>query len=523
MRVAVVGSGVSGLAASWLLNEQTDHEVHLYEADARPGGHANTVSALVPGYCDVDVDTGFIVLNPTTYPNFLRFLRSKPELTILPTEMTFSVSRDGGAFEWAGDGIRSVFCQPWRVFEPRMWRMLYDVLRFNACARSILKDDKADLGAEMSIGEYLQKEGYSDAFRDDYLLPMTAAVWSTPPDVCALDFPAKTLIRFLHNHHLLQITGKPSWLTIKGGSKKYVDTVVSALPASQLHVSTPIKSVSPSEHGGGVTLQTESGTIETFDHVIFACHSDQALRIINAGDRGATQDEQRILGGFEWSQNEVVLHYDEEFMPRSKLAWSCWNYLTTSGVDAQGNPQPNNAQVSLTYYMNALQHLEDRTYGVLLATLNPLTPPNPTKVLGRYSYAHPVLTARAVRLQAELPTIQNVRGLSFAGAWTRYGFHEDGFASGLRAALAVARGSGRALKSDIEVLDAERAHASDVGRLAGAFASFEGSGARELVGRLLVPVLLGLQIVVYWVLARAGGLQSVKGKSAKGKEKAKAD
>ncbi|KAG8682462.1 hypothetical protein FRC09_016758, partial [Ceratobasidium sp. 395] len=230
-RVAVVGSGVSGLAATWALNEYSDAEVHLFEADNRPGGHANTVKFKRPNMAGIDaeevsVDTGFIVCNPPSYPNFLKFL-ALPDIRIptVQTEMTFSVSRDGGLFEWAGKDASTVFCQIQNLFRPGMWRMVWDILRFNASALSLIEDEDEPVDpsakgakAELSIGAYLNREGYSNEFIDDYLIPMTAAIWSTPPDTCALDFPARTLIRFMYNHHLLQVTGKPKWLTIPGGS-----------------------------------------------------------------------------------------------------------------------------------------------------------------------------------------------------------------------------------------------------------------------------------------------------------------
>jgi len=357
--------------------------------------------------------------------------------------MTFSVSRDSGAFEWAGDGLRSVFCQPWRVFDLGMWRMLFDIMRFNACAVLIFAEDD-----DVSIGEYLQREGYSSRFRDDYLIPMTAAVWSTPPDVCAIDFPAKTLVRFMFNHHLLQITGKPPWLTIKGGSKKYVESILSQLPSAQLHLSTPVHAVWSGE--GNVILETATGKRETFDHIIFACHSDDALRILDAGS-GATPGERNVLGAFRWSRNEVWLHSDENLMPRSRLAWSCWNYMTRTTVDEQGKMKANDPQVSLTYWMNDLQSISSQKHGHLFATLNPLFLPSPTRVLGHYTYSHPVLSTDSVRAQYELALLndqartrtrtrtgpESGRNRVFAGAWTHYGFHEDGFTSGLRAAAVL--------------------------------------------------------------------------------------
>ncbi|KAF9046220.1 amine oxidase [Panaeolus papilionaceus] len=506
MKVAVVGSGVSGLAATWLLNEHSDHTVHLYESDYRPGGHANTVHYIPKGKgwrAGVDVDTGFIVFNPSTYPNFLRFLhlfppKDKPSglfshfrkrssslsdidqgITINETEMTFSISRDLGAFEWAGKNLATVFCQPYRLLDPSMWRMIYDVLRFNACSRRVLLDDQYE---EVSIGEYLTKNGYSDAFRMNYLVPMTAAIWSTPPDKCFLDFPARTLIQFMYNHHLLQITGKPSWLTIKGGSHKYVNQILSKLPKEQYHISTPITCVrTVAQEGGGkskVVLTTSDGEEILFDHVILACHSDTALKLLRAG--GITSEEERILNQFSWNKNEAILHADVKLMPLSRMAWSCWNYLafTKPVSDSKASDDDKSSefeetlypeddmedkgkvvlksmtpaqtvevnQVSLTNHvedgMNDLQHIPEKRYGPVLVTLNAPFEPDPETVFGRWKYDHPVLDSKAIKAQSEMHKIQNTRSISYAGAYLKYGFHEDGFTSGLLAACSLDEDSG---------------------------------------------------------------------------------
>ncbi|KAH9980028.1 hypothetical protein BGW80DRAFT_1272690 [Lactifluus volemus] len=412
------------------------------------------------------------VFNPPTYPNFLRFLKLHSSIEIIKTQMTFSVSRDGGAFEWAGDGLRSVFCQPKRVFDLGMWRMLFDIMRFNACAVRVLSE-KDDL----SIGEYLRREGYSSR---------------TPPDVCSIDFPAKTLIRFLYNHHLLQITGKPSWLTIKGGSKKYVNSILAKLPAEQLHLSTPVQAVSST--GGGLILETTAGARHKFDHVIFACHSDDALRILEAGS-AATPEEREALSAFRWNRNEVWLHSDESLMPRSRLAWSCWNYLTRTSVNEQGVKRVNDPQVSLTYWMNDLQRLSADKHGHLFATLNPLSPPSSSRVLGRYSYSHPVLSSDAVRAQRALAQLnasaaESGRNRAFAGAWARYGFHEDGFTTGLRVAASL---PGVALPFSIADADVERGEPS-AGTMAHMFDVLEGVRAfiAFLVGKALIVLAAAL-------------------------------
>ncbi|KAF9820730.1 hypothetical protein IEO21_01173 [Rhodonia placenta] len=446
MKVAVVGSGVSGLAATWLLNEYSDHEVHLYEADCRPGGHANTVTFSQSGREPVEVDT-YIVFNPSTYPNFLRFLNLYPDLRqhICATDMTFSVSRDGGAFEWAGNNLSSVFCQPKRLLDPDMWRMLYDI-------------------------------------------PMTAAIWSTPPDKCTLDFPARTLIQFMHNHHLLQIFGKPSWLTLRGGSLER-GCIITSVPALDGH----------GDHN--VELVTALGERIHYDRIIVAAHSDAALSILRAGG-GATADEERILGEFEWNKNVAVLHCDKRLMPKRRVAWSCWNYLTRSTVDKSGNAKANVDQVSLprayqnlpfTDWMNELQHISEETYGPVLVTLNPPFDPDPETLGGRYEYDHPVLGMKAVRAQQELSTIQNKRGISFVGAWTKYGFHEDGFTSGLRAASVImhesstgaTKGMTCEMRMPFEILDADHTVRHETQLAALLFDVFEGTGLRLIVGTCL--------------------------------------
>ncbi|EAU86305.1 amine oxidase [Coprinopsis cinerea okayama7 len=561
MKVAIVGSGVSGLAATWLLNEHSEHTVHLYEADTRPGGHANTVRFVPPGAPadsdGIDVDTGFIVMNPPTYPNFLRFLKlHEPKdsdvpsqsqrplnaednptgktsgIKVVPTEMTFSVSSDNGAFEWAGKNLFTVFCQPRRLLDPLMWRMVYDIFRFNACSRKVLMQ-KDESGTELSIGDYLVRENYSVAFRDNYLIPMTAAIWSTPPGKCFLDFPAKTLIQFMYNHHLLQITGKPSWLTIEGGSHRYVNQILSKLPSSQLHLNTPVVRASTSTPEGAttkpkVTLRTQAGDEVEYDHVILACHSDTALQILQAGN--ITPEEERILGTFQWNRNEVVLHSDVRMMPKSKMAWSCWNYLTTS----QNGESSDIDRVSLTYGMNDLQHIPESKWGPVLCTLNPPLEPAPDKVVGRWRYDHPVLDSKAVQAQNEMPHIQNKRSITFAGAYLKYGFHEDGFTSGLLAACAIDEEPGqfpqftysprksnrrrkegedgliipvrrRTVKPPFEIRYADHHLALErEGRwsvenvLAGVFDVFERTGLRALVG--------GSLGVVLWVFGLALGM-----------------
>ncbi|KAF4995138.1 hypothetical protein FDECE_12883 [Fusarium decemcellulare] len=427
-KVAVIGSGCAGIGALWALNK-TYHDVYMYEAADRLGGHTNTVQ-YKKGKYTTQVDTGFIVLNTATY--------HKVGVKTDPTEMTFSVSRDRGAFEWAGSSLGSLFCQRRNILSPRMWRMIFDIIRFNQFALDLLINDEEDtcnteLGGGMmdhvtkdeTIGEYLEREGYSEAFRDDYLIPMTAAVWSTSPDKCSLEFPAVTLVRFLWNHHLLStVAARPQWLTLKDGSKSYIDAVIRGFPPNHLFLKTPVRQVS-TESNGQVRVHLENGSSAVYDHVILATHGDEAFDIIRSS---ATDQERSIMSCFKTSQNEVVLHSDLSMMPRRHKAWTSWNYLTLSSPSSR---RRNIDQVSLTYNMNILQHIPRNTFGDVLVTLNPLHKPKPEKTQGRYYYSHPLYTPSAIRAQKLLRHIQNTRGISYAGAWTKYGFHEDGFSSGI--------------------------------------------------------------------------------------------
>ncbi|KAK7948986.1 uncharacterized protein PG986_009872 [Apiospora aurea] len=439
-KVAIVGSGSAGIASLWALN-RTHHDVYLYEAADRLGGHTNTVEWKQDKFRCL-VDTGFIVLNEATYPNFINFLK-KVRVPTIPTEMTFSVSRDRGKFEWAGTSLDAIFCQRWNLFSPRFWRMIFDIVRFNQFALDLLKIDvdgpnqvktngvggtKGVVDETTTIGEYLDREGYSEAFKSDYLLPMTAAVWSTSPDKCSLEFPAVTLVRFMWNHHLLStVAARPDWLTLEYGAKSYIDAVVRGFPTNHLFLNTAVKYVA-NDDDGRVRLHFENGKMEAFDHVILATHGDQAYQIIGPS---ATPEEKAIMSAFKTSENTAVLHSDIAHLPAQQKAWTAWNYLTLS------NPWTGRDvdKVSLTYNMNILQHIPRGPFGDVLVTLNPLQEPRSETVQGRYSYSHPVYNPEAVRAQNQLHRIQNKRGISYAGAWTKYGFHEDGFSSGLHVAM----------------------------------------------------------------------------------------
>lgn len=357
------------------------------------------------------------------------------------TDMTFGVSRDQGSFEWAGTSLSAIFAQRKNFFSFRMWRLIFDIIRFNQFALDVLhqedeseNDPISDNGKQPSrqppesIGEYLDREGYSQTFRDDYLMPMTAAVWSTSPDKCSLQFPAVTLIRFMWNHHLLSTVSKrPDWMTIPGGSKQYIDAVMKPFPKQQVHLSTKVTALTPTKNGGVVL--TVNDEHKTFDHVILATHGDQALNILRPV---ATAEEVEILSGFQTSRNIAVLHSDLSLMPQRRVAWSAWNYITESPFPPTG--QSNVSKICLTYWMNLLQHIPEKQHGPVLVTLNPLKMPNPRLSQGIWEYSHPLYNAEAIRSQKLLGRIQNTRGISYCGAWTKYGFHEDGLSSGLAAA-----------------------------------------------------------------------------------------
>lgn len=374
--------------------------------------------------------------------NFIRFLKHLGVPTT-KTEMSFGVTRDGGDFEWSGNSLGAIFAQKWSFLSLRRWRLIFDIVRFNQFALDVIineeesssnpsktsRNKKARQYDQESIGDYLDREGYSQTFKDDYLIPMTAMVWSTTPDKCSLHFPALTLIRFMWNHHLLNtITERAAWLTIPGGTKQYIAAVVKDFPQDRIHLNTKVTAVVP-ETKGKVMLRA-NGEDLLFDHVVLATHGDQAFDIIRSV---ATKQEAEVLGGFRTNHNIAVLHSDLSLMPQRKITWSAWNFITESPFPPTGTS--NVAKICLTYWMNLLQGIPDQKYGPVLVTLNPLHPPATELTQGVWEYSHPLYDAKAVKSQKLLPTIQNQRGVSYCGAWTKYGFHEDGFSSGLSAAI----------------------------------------------------------------------------------------
>jgi uncharacterized protein len=422
-RIAVIGAGISGLSAAYHLNN--DAKVTLYEAQGRPGGHAHTVDISVYGQT-FGVDTGFLVFNHRTYPGLTPFFDALGVETA-PSDMGFSVQvRNQGklAVEWAGNGLNSVFTQRKNLFQPKFWGMLVDMLRFNKAATAYALNPPS---TDETLGDYLQKQGYGAALRDHYLVPMAAAIWSCPT-ATMMGYPMATFARFCHNHGLLQITRRPQWYTVRGGSRNYVNRVLAELAAagSEVKLNAGVTAVERSDTG--VRIHTAQGEAH-FDAVIFAQHSDETLASLG---QNASIDEQRILSAIAYQANTAVLHTDASLLPSKQRAWAAWNYETANAaLGAQ--------QVCLHYLLNLLQPLPVPANCPVIVSLNPLAEhqPDPAKVLRRFDYAHPVFSAAAIAAQGELHRIQGQQRSAFAGAWTNYGFHEDGFQSGKAAAQAI--------------------------------------------------------------------------------------
>ena len=411
MRLAIIGSGISGLGAAWLLHQQ--HEITIYEKENRIGGHANTVEADVGGRT-IPVDTGFIVFNDRNYPN-LRGLFGQIDVPYQNSEMSFAVSIDGGRLEYGGGSIPQLFAQKRNLLRPRFGRMVYDILRFFREAPALLEGDPGAL----SLGEYLKRNRYSDGFLYDHLLPMAAAIWSCPVQTM-LEFPAASFARFFHNHGLMSVNDRPQWMTVTGGSREYVQRLTSPF-ADRFRLGNA--AVSVRRVPGGVMVRGSDGEETLYDQAILACHADQSLALLQDSDAA----ERDILGQCRYQPNEAVLHCDPALMPKRRAVWSSWNYL------AEG--EAYDREVAVTYWMNLLQGI-DPTHP-LFVTLNPIRQPDPAKVFARISYSHPVFDGPAMRAQTELQTIQGTRGLWFCGAWDGYGFHEDGLKSGIAVALAL--------------------------------------------------------------------------------------
>jgi predicted NAD/FAD-binding protein len=427
--IAIIGSGVSGLSAAWLLSQQkNDFIVTVFESAAKIGGHANTVqvNSLIDPSKSIGVDTGFIVCNDTTYPNFLNLMEIL-NVELLDSTMSFGVSRNNGELEWAGKDLSTIFAQPQNILSFDMYKMIYEIIQFNKQATKIAEEaDRLPSNhhplSKMTLGAFLKRFGYSKFFNENYLLPMTSAIWSSPAETAFDQFPLVTLVQFMRNHKLLQIGNRAQWKTVKGGSKTYVQKIGRVL--DDIRLNTKVTSVVRAE--SNVTVITSNGEREIFDNVIFATHTDQTLEILG---EDASDNEKRILGTIAYTDNKAYLHRDLSLMPKNRKTWSSWNYLTNV------NDESTSSVMCLSYWMNHLQtYIPTQLYGDLIVTLNPSVPPEQSTVIGEWDYKHPLYSPAGIAAQNELPIIQNQNRTLFAGAWTNYGFHEDGCTSGLVAA-----------------------------------------------------------------------------------------
>jgi predicted NAD/FAD-binding protein len=409
MRVAVVGSGVAGLVSAWLLSRRYD--VTIFEADSRLGGHVHTHEITLRGK-RYNVDTGFIVHNPVNYPLLTRLF---DELAVAsqPTTMSFSVSNAASGLEYNAGTLSQLFCQRRNLVSPRFLGMILDLFRFYREAVQLL--DSPDPGP--TLGAYLAQHRYGKAFREDHIVPMACALWSAPAERI-LEFPARYLIQFMANHRMLQVAGRPQWQVVRGGSREYVKALRRSWKLEE-RLSTPVRVIKRA--GNAVEVTTDGGT-ETFDHVVLACHSDQAMTMLS----DASDLERSIIGAIPYQHNDAVLHTDARLLPRDRKAWAAWNAFV---------PAEDTTQCTVSYCMNLLQGIDSPD--PLVVTLNPTVAIDPSKILRTMQYEHPIYNHASVAARARKAEIQGQRRTWFAGAYWGWGFHEDGIRSAVEVAASL--------------------------------------------------------------------------------------
>ena len=451
-KVAIIGAGISGLGCAYALRQHPDLDITLFEGGNHIGGHSNTVDlTLEPphGKTTHGVDTGFLVFNRKTYPRLVR-LFEEIGVPIAPSEMSFSVSIDASEktghnkkIEWAGNDLNSFFGQRSNLFSLSFWRMAYDILRFNRLATR-LAEEQITSKLEYSepderIKDFLDRNRFSTSFRENYFLPMIGAIWSCSVEQM-LEFPIQTMVRFCHNHGLLQIQNRPQWLTVKGGSREYVKLLVAALEKHQVQFvrETATRVNASQTENSQAEVITASGS-HWFDEVVMACHSDQTLDLVH----GIDQDARNILASVPYQKNRAILHTDINFLPTTERCWAAWNYTAKSGATPTAQQH-----VSVNYLINHLQPLPKAFESTqIIVSLNPLTDPKPSLVHEEIHYSHPVFDMRAVQAQKELPLIQGNSSIWYCGAWTGFGFHEDGLRSGELVAMDLMESISHRVKS----------------------------------------------------------------------------
>jgi len=417
LKLAIVGSGISGLAVAHTLKDHAN--ITLFEAGDYFGGHTHTVDITLPtskGPVTHGVDTGFLVFNERTYPNLIN-LFAELGIETAPSDMSFSVKVPGAlkgkTLEWSGTDLNSVFAQRGNLVNPRFWRMLADVLRFNALCTRIAKEQR-EKELQQPLADFLRTHQFSESFRDWYFLPMLGCIWSCPTDQM-LQFPVATMIRFCHNHGLIQVTNRPQWFSVVGGARHYVEKILANVHDKRL--STPVRLIERDPQG--VRIVTD-GHAERFDEVVIATHTDQALGML----RVPSPYERSVLGAIRYQDNRAVLHTDPSVLPANPKTWAAWNYERAASSERESS------RVCLHYLLNRLQRIPfDQP---VVVSLNPLQDINPATIVGEYDYAHPVFDLAAIEAQKRLPLLQGQQHTWYAGAWTGYGFHEDGLKSGLQ-------------------------------------------------------------------------------------------